>query len=64
MTILRGLLANRTAALGFGLTALLAVLAVFAPWVAPYRPDEIHPIDSLLPPSATGSARTISGATS
>ena len=49
MTILRGLLANRTAALGFGLTVLLAVLAVFAPWVAPYRPDEIHPIDSLLP---------------
>jgi peptide/nickel transport system permease protein len=30
----------------------LALLAIFAPWVTPYRPDEIHPIDSLLAPCA------------
>jgi ABC-type dipeptide/oligopeptide/nickel transport system permease subunit len=52
MTVLWGLLRNRAAAFGLGLTALLALLALFAPWVAPYRPDEIHPIDSLVPPSA------------
>jgi peptide/nickel transport system permease protein len=52
MTFLWGLLRNRTAAFGLALTSLLVLLAVFAPWVAPYRPDEIHPIDSLLPPSA------------
>ena len=52
MTVLRGLLRNRAAALGLALTAILTLVAVFAPWVAPYRPDEIHPIDSLFPPSA------------
>jgi len=50
--ILRVLLRSRTAAFGLGLTVFLALLAVFAPWVAPYRPDEIHPIDSLLAPCA------------
>jgi peptide/nickel transport system permease protein len=50
--ILRALLASRTATFGLGLTALLVLVALFAPWLAPYRPDEIHPIDSLTPPSA------------
>src|SRR5262249_23564740 len=48
----RRLLGSRTAAFGVALTALLALVAVFAPLVAPYRPDEIHPIDSLMAPSA------------
>src|SRR5215813_12915910 len=51
MSFLRGLLRNRAAAFGLALTGVLTLLALFAPWVAPYRPDEIHPIDSLLPPS-------------
>ena len=50
--ILRVLLLSRTAAFGLGLTVFLALLAIFSPWVAPYRPDEIHPIDSLLAPCA------------
>ncbi len=50
--VLRGLFGSRTAAFGVALTVLLTLVAVFAPLVAPYRPDEIHPIDSLLPPSA------------
>jgi len=50
--ILHVLLRSRTATFGLGLTVFLALLAVFAPWVAPYRPDEIHPIDSLLAPCA------------
>jgi len=49
--VLRALLRSRTAAFGLGLTLLLALAALFAPLVAPYRPDEIHPIDSLLPPT-------------
>jgi len=50
--ILRVLLRSRTAAFGLGLTVVLVLLAVLAPWVAPYRPHEIHPIDSLSPPSS------------
>jgi peptide/nickel transport system permease protein len=49
--VLRTLLRSRTAGFGLGLTALLVLVAVLAPWLAPYRPDEIHPIDSLSPPS-------------
>ena len=50
--VLRSLLGSRTAAFGLALTVLLALVALLAPWAAPYRPDEIHPIDSLLPPSS------------
>jgi peptide/nickel transport system permease protein len=49
--VLRALLGSRTAAFGLGLTVFLVLVAVFAPWLAPYRPDEIHPIDGLRPPS-------------
>jgi peptide/nickel transport system permease protein len=49
--VLRTLLGRRTAAFGLGLTGVLVVTALLAPWIAPYRPDEIHPIDSLTPPS-------------
>src|SRR3974377_1721476 len=50
--VIRSLLGNRTATFGFALRILLVLTALLAPWVAPYRPDEIHPIDSLFPPSA------------
>lgn len=50
--VLRTLVGSPTAAFGLGLATLLLLVAVLAPWVAPYRPDEIHPIDSLTPPSA------------
>lgn len=50
--VLRALLGSRTAAFGLGLTLLLTLAALFAPLVAPYRPDEIHPMDGLLPPSS------------
>jgi peptide/nickel transport system permease protein len=49
--VLRALLESRTAAFGLGLTVALVLAALFAPLLAPYRPDEIHPIDSLLPPT-------------
>ena len=50
--VVRTLLQSRTALFGLVLSLLLVVAAVFAPWIAPYRPDEIHPIDSLMGPSA------------
>ncbi|HWT81501.1 MAG TPA: ABC transporter permease, partial [Candidatus Methylomirabilis sp.] len=50
--VIRSLLGSRTATFGFALSILLVLTALLAPWVAPYRPDEIHPIDSLFPPSA------------
>jgi len=50
--VVRTLLQSRTALFGLVLSVLLVVAAVFAPWIAPYRPDEIHPIDSLMAPSA------------
>ena len=49
--VLRTLVGSRTAAFGLGLTVLLVLVALLAPVVAPYRPDEIHPLDSLTPPS-------------
>jgi peptide/nickel transport system permease protein len=48
----RTLLQSRTALFGLVLSVLLVLTAVLAPWLAPYRPDEIHPIDSLMAPSA------------
>jgi peptide/nickel transport system permease protein len=48
----RTLLQSRTALFGLVLSTLLILTAVLAPWLAPYRPDEIHPIDSLMAPSA------------
>jgi ABC-type dipeptide/oligopeptide/nickel transport system permease subunit len=50
--LLRALLGSRTAAFGLALTTLLVLVALLAPWLAPYRQDEIHPLDSLTPPSA------------
>jgi peptide/nickel transport system permease protein len=50
--VLRTMLGSRTAAFGFILSLCLVLTALLAPWIAPYRPDEIHPIDALMPPSA------------
>jgi peptide/nickel transport system permease protein len=50
--VVRSLLRSRTATLGLVLTTALILTAILAPWLAPYRPDEIHPIDSLRAPSA------------
>lgn len=50
--VIRTFLESRTATFGFALSVLLVLTAVLAQWIAPYRPDEIHPIDSLMPPSA------------
>jgi len=51
-TLLVRLVANRSIALGGGLVAIITLLAVFAPLVAPYDPLESNFRARLLPPSA------------
>ena len=43
---------NRLAATGMVLVALFAVLAIFAPWIAPQDPANIDLVSRLHPPSA------------
>lgn len=42
---------NRLAIFGLFLVSLLFLLALFAPWVAPYDPTEVNLRESFLPPS-------------
>ena len=45
---------NRLALVGLGLVVLLAVLALFAPWLAPFDPTQGELLSTrLLPPSGT-----------
>lgn len=45
-------LPDRFAAFGAVLLLLIVLAALFAPWLAPYPPDELRPLEALLPPSA------------
>lgn len=42
---------NRIAVLGVFIVVLMVFSAVFAPLIAPYNPNELHPVDRLKPPS-------------
>lgn len=48
----RQLRRNRAAMIGAGLLAVEVVLALLAPWVAPYGPLQQDPLAALQPPSA------------
>ncbi|MDR7434181.1 MAG: ABC transporter permease [Armatimonadota bacterium] len=39
------------AAVGLAIVALVVLLAVFASWIAPYPPTEMHPVDRFVAPS-------------
>jgi peptide/nickel transport system permease protein len=52
--LLRRLLRNRGALLGLALVGLLVVLAVLAPWIAPYNPNEQSLTGRLKPPVSPG----------
>lgn len=43
---------NTWRACGFGLVAIVAAAAVFAPWLAPYGPNELHLYNVLQAPGA------------
>jgi peptide/nickel transport system permease protein len=49
---LRRFLRHPGGMLGFVLLAFLILIALFAPFVAPYDPLKVDPINALLPPSA------------
>ncbi|KZX92028.1 MULTISPECIES: ABC transporter permease [unclassified Sulfitobacter] len=54
MTAVKRLLSDRAAALGAAIILALVVIAILAPWIAPY-PDDVytfHLSDRLLPPSS------------
>jgi len=50
-SLLRTLRRNPRLAVGLGIVSVVALLAILAPWIAPYNPIEAHAGDALLPPS-------------
>lgn len=52
IAIVRAVTANRGALIGFILVVALVVVAIFAPWIAPYPADEMGAGMALLPPDA------------
>lgn len=47
---MRALVIQPSGAIGFAVTALIVLAAIFAPWVAPMNPLETHYMDALAPP--------------
>ena len=50
MRIIRRLATNKLAFVGAVAIILLVLMGIFAPWIAPFDPDEIHPADRFAPP--------------
>lgn len=50
---IKSVLRNRLAAIGTVIVVLLVVAAVFAPWIAPFAPEQQLPTEALQGPSAT-----------
>lgn len=46
------LLVQPSGSIGLGITVLIALAAIFAPWIAPWPPLETHYADALAAPSA------------
>lgn len=49
----RRILKNKTALLGISIVTVLIIIAIFAPYIAPYDPVKINIIHRLSPPSET-----------
>ena len=45
---------NKTAMIGLVIVVVMVFIAVFAPVLAPYDPNEIHPLDAFLKPFSEG----------
>ena len=41
---------NKTAMIGLVIVVVMVFIAVFAPVLAPYDPNDIHPLDAFLKP--------------
>jgi len=55
---MRSLVKNQTAVLGFIMIIILALLAIFAPAISAYDPDEVDILNQLMGPSAAHPAGT------
>ena len=60
---LRSLWRSKTGLIGLLIVMTVTICAVFAPYIAPYSPSEMHPVDMLVPPffSEGGSTRYLLG---
>lgn len=48
---IRSLWRSKTGLIGFFIVLIVVVCAIFAPYIAPYSPVEMHPLDMLKPPA-------------
>jgi ABC-type dipeptide/oligopeptide/nickel transport system permease subunit len=48
----RAFFRNRVALVGLFIVGMMVLSAVFAPWIAPYQPNEIRPLDRLAAPGS------------
>lgn len=53
MGVLRQLVRRRTVMIGLVVLGLIALLAILAPWIAPFPPNRLSIANRLKPPSAT-----------
>lgn len=51
---LKKLLANKLAIVGFVIMSIIVIMAIFAPMIAPYDPNEIDVANSMIPPGYDG----------
>ena len=51
LLLLHSIASSRTGFLGLCLVSAMALMAVFAPWIAPYEPTQIDMLNRLQPPS-------------
>ena len=51
LLLLHSIGASRTGLFGFCLVSVLALMAIFAPWIAPYEPTQVDMLNRLQPPS-------------
>lgn len=60
---MRSLWRSKTGLIGFLIVLIVTICAIFAPYIAPYSPNEMHPIDMLKPPAFAegGSAQYLLG---
>ncbi|MGH2558418.1 MAG: ABC transporter permease [Thermomicrobiales bacterium] len=53
LAVVRRLVRTRKGLIGGISLLVLVILAIIGPWIAPYDPNEIAPLDQLAPPSAS-----------
>jgi len=52
--LFKKLIRNRLAAIGLGITAFMTIVAIFAPLIAPFPPNKMDVVNSLVTPGTAG----------